>query len=347
MSAKLLATDETLNKINQNLERIAGFVGALAASDMEAAIADPHKLHEIIQAGLAPDLLSIGDQIVVPHTDYEHIVFDVIGFDHDEDASGLYKHSVTVQTHHVIDKVVFDAREMDIATGNFEADYNYYIATDNPDVYKHLTEGTDYHNGDEIGSDKTYYRSAIEDPTGYICRYGYNNWEHSAIRQWLNSEAEKGKWWEAKHLGDVAPAYATTKDGFLKGLDADFKSIIGSTKKITALNTITDGGGSVELIEKIFLLSRTEVSGGNENSIAEGKAYEYYSRLVGSVTTAANDGRIKYDTKGTAAWWGLRDPNTGNSHDVRGCGTDGNVYDGGYLVAYSGDRGLAPACILV
>lgn len=40
MSAKLLATDETLLKVNANLERLAGFVGAMAASDMAAAIAD-------------------------------------------------------------------------------------------------------------------------------------------------------------------------------------------------------------------------------------------------------------------------------------------------------------------
>jgi hypothetical protein len=100
----------------------------------------------------------------------------------------------------------------------------------------------------------------------------------------------------------------------------------------------------VELIEKIFLLSRTEVSGGNENNVAEGEAYEYYSRLVGSVTTAANTGRIKY-YNGNPQWWGLRDPNTGNSYVVRGCNLDGTVYYGNN--AYYGDRGLSPACILV
>ena len=348
MSAKLLATDETLLKVNANLERLAGFVGAMAASDMAAAIADPHKLHEIIQAGLAPDILSIGDQIIVPHSDYTNIVFDVIGFDHDEDATGLYQHSVTVQTHFIIDKVVFDAVENEVATeASFSADYHYYVAdTTNESGFRLLVAGTDYTIGGAIPSGTTYYHSAIEDPTGYICKYGYNSWEHSAIRQWLNSEKAKGEWWAAQHLGDVAPAYASTKDGFLKGLDADFKSIIGTTKKVTARNTKTDGGGSVELLEKIFLLSTTEVSGGNNNSIAEGKAYEYYSRLVGAVTTAANTGRIKTLENGTIHWWGLRDPNTGYSYYVRICGYDGTVYN--YSTnAYTGGRGLSPACILV
>ena len=144
-------------------------------------------------------------------------------------------------------------------------------------------------------------------------------------------------------MGDLAPAYAATKDGFLKGLDADFKSLIGTTKKVTAKNTITDGGGSVELVEKIFLLSQTEVSGGKNNSIAEGAAYDYYTRLVGAVTTAENVGRIKYDSTGAAAVWWLRDPNTGASYTPRYCGASGYVYN--YSATYTG--GVAPACILL
>lgn len=347
MSAKLLATNETLEKVNANLERLAGYVGVMAATDVSATVSDPQKLHEIIQAGLAPEILSVGDQIIVPHTDYTNIIFDIIGFDHDKDATGLYDHSITVQSHYIIDKVVFDAVENEVATEeNFSADYSYYVADSSKESgFRLLVAGTDYTVGGAIPSGTTYYHSAIEDSTGYICKYGYNNWEHSAIRQWLNSEADAGSWWTAKHLGDVAPAYATTKAGFLKGLDADFKKIIGTTKKVTTRNTITDGGGSVEMIEKIFLLSRAEVSGGAENSIAEGTPYEYYSRLVGSVTTVANSGRIKTLENGTIHWWGLRTPGAGYSYGVRNCNLDGSVGNGGY--AYNSERGLSPACILI
>ena len=344
MSAKLLATDETLLKVNSSLERIAGLVGVIAAADIDTTIADPESFHRIIQAGLAPEILSIGDQIVVPHTEYTNIVFDIIGFDHDEDATGLYDHSVTVQAHAVIDKLAFDARENEVATeATFSADYNYYKQGADADHFTHLVVGTDYNVGDAIPSGTTYYHTAIEDSTGAIVRYGYNNWEHSAIRQWLNSDEVAGAWWSAKHLGDLAPSYAASKDGFLRGLDSDFKSLIGTTKKITAQNTITDGGGSVELTEKIFLLSRTEVSGGNENSIAEGTPYEYYSRLVGSVTTAANSGRIKYDSTDAPFWWWLRDPNSGGSSRPRNCGSDGSIHYSYATVAH----GVAPACILV
>jgi hypothetical protein len=343
--AKLLATDETLSKVSQNLEKIAGYVGVLAVADLEDTISDPQKFHEIIQAGLAPSLLSVGDQIVIAHSDFGNIVWDIIGFDHDIDATG-HKHSVTIQTHKVIGEFQFDHEENEVATeGTFSADYSYYIADSSQDSgFKYLTPNKDYYIGNTIPSGITYYHSAIEDSTGYIVKYGYNNWEHSALRQYLNSESEKGQWWKAKHLGDVAPAYATTKDGFLKGLDADFKKIIGTTKKVTALNTVTDGGSSVELIEKIFLLSRTEVSGGTENNIAEGTPYEYYSNLVGSVNSGASSGRIKYSSNGSAHWWGLRDPNTGHSYSVRHCNEDGSI---SYNNALNTSRGLSPACILI
>lgn len=342
--AKLLATDETLNKVSGNLDKIAGYLGVMAANDLEAMVSDPESFHKLIQSGLAPEVLSVGDQIVIPHSEYGAIAWDIIGFDHDKDASGLYDHSITVQTHNIITRMQFDQRENEVATeGTFSSEYSYYIQGADSDHFTYLKPGTDYQVGAAIPSDQTYYHSAIQDTTGYIVRYGYNNWEHSAIRQYLNSEADADKWWNAKHAGDVAPTYAS-KAGFLKGLDAEFKKIIGTTVKKTALNTITDGGGSVELTEKIFLLSRTEVSGGNENNIAEGEAYEYYSRLVGSVTTGANNGRIKRDLNGNIGWWGLRDPYTGFSYDVRYCGYDGVIYV--YGNAYGGDRGLSPACIL-
>ncbi len=341
--AKLLATDETLLKVNASLEKIAGYVGAMALDDVNTVISDPERFHRLIQSGLAPDILSVGDQLIVPHTDYTNIVFDIIGFDHDADATGLNDHSITVQAHKIIDKLAFDARENEVATeATFSADYNYYVQGVDADHFTHLVAGTDYQVGDTIPSGTTYYHTAIEDSTGNIVRYGYNNWEHSAIRQWLNSEADANAWWSAKHLGDLAPTYATDKAGFLKGLDSDFKSMIGTTRKVTAKNTITDGGGSVELVEKIFLLSQTEVSGGKNNNISEGAAYEYYTRLVGSVTTAENTGRIKYDSTGTAAYWWLRDPYTGASHAPR------SVYPSGY-VNYSyahGSHGVAPACII-
>lgn len=53
--------------------------------------------------------------------------------------------------------------------------------------------------------------------------------------------------------------------------------------------------------------------------------------------------RTKYDEDGFATWWWFRDPDTGHSYGVRGCGGDGYVPT---TFATTGARGLSPACIL-
>ena len=174
--------------------------------------------------------------------------------------------------------------------------------------------------------------------------YGSNNWLESGIRQWLNSDGNAGTWWEAKTEYDVKPSYASSTAGFLKGLDAEFLSTVGEVSKITAKNTVTDGGGSDTTTEKFFLLSVTEVYGGLNNSISEGVVYPYY--LDNSALTAAGGGadanRIKYQN-GTAQSWWLRSPNPVFSYTVYNVYTTGNVSRN-----YATDsRGVAPACCIV
>lgn len=343
--AKLLATDETLAQVSENLKQIGGALQVMSGAALAGTLADFESLHKLIQSGRAAEVLSVGDQIAVEHSEYGSLLWDIIGFDHDADASGLFDHSLTVQLHSLLPNYLqFDARENEVATeGVFSSDYAYYIQGADADHFTYLKAGTDYTVGAQIPSDQTYYHSAIHDTTGNIVRYGYNNWEHSAIRQYLNSEATAGNWWTAKHLGDVAPSYAASKAGFLNGLDAEFKKLIGTCNKITALNTITGGGGSVQSVEKMFLLSRTEVMGGNENSISEGTPYEYYKRLVGgSVVTGECANRIKYNGT-TPYWWWLRDPYSGNSCYARGVSSPGGIYINSAYYSY----GVAPACILV
>lgn len=174
--------------------------------------------------------------------------------------------------------------------------------------------------------------------------YGSNNWSESGIRQWLNSAGNPGTWWQAKTEYDVQPNYATSTAGFMKGLDADFLAAVGEVSKITAKNTVTDGGSSDTTTEKFFLLSMTEIYGGLNNSISEGIVYPYYSD--NSTLTAAGAGadtnRIKYRND-TAQYWWLRSPNPPTSSDVR------NVYTTGYVGSNhaSNSCGVAPACCIV
>lgn len=165
--------------------------------------------------------------------------------------------------------------------------------------------------------------------------YGNNRYAHSAVRQWLNSSADAGSWWSAQHSADAAPDYANNTDGFMKGIDSDFLAVIGKTKIIVAKNTITDGGGSETLSDEYFYLpSNTEVGLANENSIAEGALFPYFSD---------NASRIKYNTSGSAQWWWLRTPYSGGSCDVRGVYTSGTL---SYSRAYY-SYGVAPACNII
>ena len=174
--------------------------------------------------------------------------------------------------------------------------------------------------------------------------YGSNNWSESGIRQWLNSAGNPGTWWQAKTDYDVQPTYATSTAGFMKGLDADFLATVGEVSKITAKNTVTDGGGSDTTTEKFFLLSLTEIYGGLNNSISEGVVYPYYSD--NSALTAAGMGadanRIKYRNGATQYWW-LRSPSPSDSYTVRYVYTTGSVSNGNA----SSSRGVAPACCII
>lgn len=173
---------------------------------------------------------------------------------------------------------------------------------------------------------------------------GNNNYSQSALRQYLNSKAAAGSVWSAKNVWDRAPSWKDNTAGFLNGMDEDFLSVIGEVTKKTALNTVSDGGGSETTTEKFFLLSRSEVYGGNEVTGGEGAAYPYYSDYsdLGSAGTGNDSNRIKY-RNGTAKYWWLRSPNAGNASNVRTVHTTGTITIGG---AYN-SNGVAPACCII
>ena len=174
-------------------------------------------------------------------------------------------------------------------------------------------------------------------------RYGSNNYKESAIRQFLNSSAVAGSVWTPQTKYDRPPSWNSNTAGFMKDIDSDFLAVLGASPKVVALNTVTDGGGSVTINnDKFFLLSRSEVYGGKENNINEGEPYPYYSNYTDLSAAGVGDdsNRIKYRS-GTAQIWWLRSPNSAYGGNVRRVGTSGGVYDG-YIASYA--YGIAPAC---
>lgn len=163
------------------------------------------------------------------------------------------------------------------------------------------------------------------------------------MRQWLNSSAAAGSVWTPKTKFDRPPSWASSTAGFLNGMDEDFVNAVGTVRKTTALNTVSDGGGSIKTYEKFFLLSRSEIYGNRENNINEGSPYDYYKNY--SDYSAPNDGadtnRIKY-RNGAAQYWWLRSPYVPSANRVRNVYTTGGVYNN-YAI---GSYGVVPAiCI--
>lgn len=148
-------------------------------------------------------------------------------------------------------------------------------------------------------------------------RYGSNRYKESAIRQWLNSDKAGGAWWQPQNEFDRAPSYAA-RDGFLKKLDEGLVAAIGEADKTVALNTVTDGGGSEVVRDRVWLLSRDEMGYGHENNITEGQTYPFFAG-------ATNADRI-YLLNGAPRWYWLRTPNTGHGNNVRNVSTDGSLY---------------------
>ena len=127
-------------------------------------------------------------------------------------------------------------------------------------------------------------------------------------------------------------------------MEPDFVSVIGKVKKRTVKNAVNEGGGYEDSVEKVFLLSRSEVYAGNENNINEGDPYDYFKDFSDSATvTAGKDtNRIKY-RNGSAKYWWLRSPNVGLASGVRFIDPSGELNNGGANSA----RGVAPACCIV
>ena len=321
------------------------------------------------------------------------IEWDILDYDHDEvyKADGTRaKHTVTIQTHDIINELQYSARQAAFAfpdglaagTYHFTVGAHPWVAGD---INKVLTftlanaiaaggqlvfNGS--YNATLVGTTITAFASTtsttaaetvtmIEGNTGTdlgtILRsktdainsidhalLGSNNWLESAMRQYLNSDKAAGSVWTPQSVFDRSPIWAGTTAGFLNGKSADFLSHIGTTKKITGLNNISDGGGTAVHDEKFFLLSCSEVYMGDEYTGGEGMPYAYYKNYSDSQSpsTGEDKNRIKYRA-GVARYWWLRSPYAISVSNTRLVYMSGAMNNGPGV----NTGGVATACCIV
>lgn len=113
-----------------------------------------------------------------------------------------------------------------------------------------------------------------------VC-YGDNRWYKSAYRQYLNSDAAAGGWWQPQDEWDMAPDQAKTMPGFLAGFSDDFKAALTRVKVVTYGNTVTDDGSAVVTYDKIFLPSLQEIYCSPQVS-GEGTYWPYWRERTGA-----------------------------------------------------------------
>lgn len=186
-------------------------------------------------------------------------------------------------------------------------------------------------------------------------KYGNNRYSVSNLDQWLNKDAAGGAWYSAAHSADHSPdttagtgGYGTqyaARPGFLNGFTDDEKAAILSTT-IRVVKPSIDGGSYEDVVRKVFLPSTTEVGLSNENSIAEGAAWGYYTSntaRIGYVTQQCfsnTPSSSKPSSKTTAWYWWLRTPRYSGANSARGVNSAGSLYN---YNAYNGSNGVRPA----
>lgn len=349
---KPILLDETGKEIVAHMRTQNALLSAIARESINA-LTSWKDIQAIVRQGLAPEIFHIGDQFIVPWKDVEadksyDVPLDIVHFGNVELKDGEVVPAMFLQWHYATPfDVQFDAPEKEVAEGVFSADYSYYVA--NGEDYKLLTPGTDYGIGNAIPTTTTYYRSAIKDTSGNICKNGYNRWSHSAIRQFLNSKAGKDAWWVAQHLGDVKPEQLATKAGFMTGFEEDFLSCLSPIKVTTALNTVTDSdiGTTEDTYDTFFLPSLEQMYVKPQLAGVEGNYFEYWKRATGATRPnewyeVGNFGYITYgiDAKTSPQYMRLRSATGHASHGTWIVLTSGSV-DG-----YGADLALrcAPVC---
>lgn len=183
--------------------------------------------------------------------------------------------------------------------------------------------------------------------------YGWNRWKTSAIRQWLNSEAGVGAWWEAQDAFDIRPDELETKPGFLSGFPTEFLNSIKRIAVKTFANTVNDGSTSTPTedttYDRVFLPSLTETYAVEQKT--EGQPFEYWKRRLGIpapqglYSEHAIPERISYGVENhtSARYVRFRSASVYNAYNAWNAYPNGSVDDGAH--AFSSLR-VCPVVVL-
>lgn len=186
--------------------------------------------------------------------------------------------------------------------------------------------------------------------------YGYNRWGQSGLRQFLNSGAAVGAWWNAQNVFDRPPQQLATMRGFMAGFDEAFLNIIKPVKVTTALNTVTDSaiGTSEDTYDTFFPAALEQEYIVPQLANVEGEYWEYWKQrlgltspqITGSSGANAFHVRYGYDTKTASQHVRLRSASSSNACITWGVTTSGIAYNSSSYNYAATARRAVPTCVI-
>lgn len=336
MSMIYLPTADQMDETVDSLSKIAKALGS------KVDVSSWENIRKAVKLGLAPEVLPIGTQLIVNHSKYGDIVFDVVAHDYLKSAEDENAHTMTLMAHNCLEVVQYDSREafyyaahgLSAGTYNFTLNTNYsgWLAG----TY-HFTLSEDLPIGGQLCiSDKSVitdakvrsYSSAnsttmIEECTitqgvkgvnigtfgaelnhGTRVIAGSNNYKESALRQFLNSSAEAGSVWTPQTKFDRPPSWVSNTEGFVRGFEEDFTRVIGKVSIPCAANRVYEADDSTTTIkERYTVLDRFYPLSDTEIFGITNDTVSDGSVILSYYEGAEMADRVKYKEGASVTWW--------------------------------------------
>lgn len=373
MSKIYLPRADQFDLMNENLAKIANAIG----SDID--ISTWAGIQKAVRVGVAPDLIPVGTQLSVSHSVYGTHLYDVVAHNYFKSAHDENAHTMTLMCHDILVKLQYDAPEAFYSADAQLSPGTYHFTI--PTTFESFVAGTYQFTLTEAlpkgaqlvistwegASIDVFNNPALNDAPDSTITFvkgdggtnlgtfgvelnhvqrvggGSDNYKESAIRQFLNSSAEGGTVWTPQTKFDRAPAWASSRAGFVAGFDDDFLSVIGEVIVPCATNSAYESPDSTTTIgqrytlkDKFYLASVREIMGDVSSYVEDGSTQFTYYNNSNSID------RLKYIEGAAYSWW-TRSPYKLQPSVVQDITASGGISS--HHTRYN--FGISPVCTIV
>lgn len=251
---------------------------------------------EAVRLGLNDTL--IGKEIADTWTDEDGVVWDdpsiVVHVGNVTDPEGSIHVAAIMQRKYASVKAMsFDAAERETPSSSFAEEGVYYYAKETIGSGSWTYTWQDISTGASLSSLTEPVCNDVKDTnfSSNLAHYGWNNWQYSNIRQYLNSNAIAGNWWQSSHLGDSVSSNQKVYAGWLRGTTEALREAIKPIQ-IISYGYVSDTVKKAffTTTDTVFLPSAYNIMG-DTNKV--GEQWDYWKKVVGTtIIVVATSTRI-------------------------------------------------------